>query len=183
MTALLIAATLAAAAEPCLERARATAERLRPDFPALAGKTLSYSLYDGETDFYRAYPLKPWRSPAARVYEVRVSRRACADPPPREAEEAVLTHELAHLDAFARLGPLRLARLGLAYWLAPEGEAVAAHERAMDAEVVARGRAPGLARYREWMYPRVGPAAAAVKRRLYLTPEELAGLDAGRKKR
>ncbi|MCR4296984.1 MAG: hypothetical protein NUW21_15745 [Elusimicrobia bacterium] len=84
-----------------------------------------------------------------------------------------MAHELAHLEAYAAMSRRDLLRLAWAYALRPEGRAVEAFEKAADDAAGARGHAEGLARYREWLYPRVPPEAAARKKKLYRTPEEL----------
>ncbi|MDE2490064.1 MAG: hypothetical protein KGM24_04405 [Elusimicrobia bacterium] len=92
---------------------------------------------------------------------------------PSDALEAILAHELAHCESYRAMSLPALARLGLLYWLSPDGPRVAAYERAMDERVVALGLGPGLKAYRRWLYPRLTPARRALKRRLYLTPQEI----------
>lgn len=170
----LLAALSAPAQTSCLSRVAGELESLRGGFPRLAGLKLVLEPYPGGKDsFLEARPRGFWRTPAERVYAVRVSERLCGDPPPAEAELAILAHELAHLDAYAAMTPRRLLSLGWSYLVSPGGAEVEAFEKAADDAVVKLGRAEGLALYREWLYPRVGPEAAALKRRLYRTPEEL----------
>lgn len=93
----------------------------------------------------------------------------------RAAEEAILAHELGHLASYASRG--RLGLLGLAWTQLWAGKDLESQERAMDLEAVSRGKGPGLALFREWLYERVSPATRDEKRRLYFTPEELRALD------
>lgn len=160
-------------AETCLSRVAAHISSLRVSYPRLSGLTVVLEPFDSREDFYRAQPRSPWRAPRERVYAVLVNRRVCGDPPPPDAEEAILAHELAHLEAYSALGRIGLARLGWAYAVRPAGREVEAFEKAADDAAVKRGFAEGLARYREWLYPRVPPKAAALKKKLYRTPEEL----------
>ncbi len=175
MIRLLFLLALASRAQPsCLPRLAAELEELRGGFPRLAGLSIRIEAYAGAGDSYLdARPRGFWREPAKRVYEIRVSDRLCADPPAEDAVRAILVHELAHLDAYAAMSRGALLALGWAYLVSPEGPRVEAFEKAADDAAAELGRAEGLALYREWLYPRVGPAAAARKRRLYRTPEEL----------
>ena len=174
MTTVLLLLALSAQAETsCLARVAERIAVVRPSFPALGSLELVLEPFESGDDFYQARPLSPWKEPARRVYAVRVNTKVCADAPPPEAERAILAHELAHLDAYSRMGRRGLLALGWAYTFRPEGEEVEAFEKAADDAVVKLGRAEGLAQYREWLYPRVTPAVAATKRKLYRTPEEL----------
>ncbi|UPT72693.1 MAG: hypothetical protein M0D55_12160 [Elusimicrobiota bacterium] len=170
---LLLLALGARAQTSCLARVAGELEALRPSFPRLNGLNLALEPFESDEDFLQARPQGFWKRPEDRVYVVRVGGRLCADPPPPEAEKAILLHELAHLDAYAAMGRRALLSLGWAYLVSPGGARVESFEKSADDAVVRLGRAEDLALYREWLYPRVSPAAAARKRRLYRTPEEL----------
>ena len=159
--------------ETCLSRVAAQISGLRPSFPRLDGLELVLETFESDEDFYRARPRSAWRPPRERVYAVFLNTKVCADPPSPDAERAILAHELAHLDAYAGMGRGALLTLGWEYLVRPEGKKVEAVEKAADDAAVALGLAPGLAAYREWLYPRVPTKTAARKRRLYRTPEEL----------
>lgn len=169
---LLLAATTRAETS-CLARVADAVAAVRPAFPALDGLNLVLEPYEADDDFYRAVPRDVWKAPRERTYVVMVNAKACADAPPAEAERAILAHELAHLESYAAMGRRQLLGLGWEYWRRPEGGAVEAFEKQADRRAVAAGRAAGLAAYREWLYSRLPPERAAVKRRLYLTPAEL----------
>ncbi len=160
-------------AETCLSRVAAQVTSLRASFPRLDGLNLVLETFDSREDFYRARPRSAWRPPRERVYAVLVNMAMCADPPPPEAEKAILAHELAHIDAYSVMGRRALLGLGWAYLVRPGGKAVEAFEKQADDTAIRLGHAQGLAVYREWLFPRIPPKAAALKRRLYRTPEEL----------
>lgn len=160
-------------AETCLSRVAARVTGLRSSFPGLDGLNLVLETFSSKEDFYRARPRRAWRAPRDRVYAVQLNTAVCGEPPPAQAETAILAHELAHLEAFALMSRGELLRLGWAYAVSPGGKAVEAFEKAADDAAVKRGHAEGLAVYREWIYPRVPPKAAARKKKLYRTPEEL----------
>lgn len=171
--ALLLLLAPSVRAETCLSRVAARVTSLRASFPGLDGLNLVLETFSSKEDFYRARPRRPWRAPRDRVYAVLLNTSACEDPPPSGAETAILAHELAHLEAYAAMSRRELLRLGWAYAARPGGKAVEAFERSADDAAVKRGHAEGLALYREWLYPRVPPKAAARKKKLYRTPEEL----------
>ena len=175
MTAFLLILALRAGAETsCLARVAGRIAEVRSSFPALNGLNLVLEPYEGEDDFYRAWPGGLMnRGKAHRVYSIRVNVKACADAPPPDAERAIIAHELAHIEQYAAMGNYTVLRLGWEYWRRPEGEAVAIFEKTADHRAVKAGHAAGLAAYREWLYARLPPERVAVKRRLYLTPEEL----------
>lgn len=168
VTALLLFLALGAHAETsCLSRAAAQITSLRPAFPKLDGLNLVLETFSSKEDFYRARPRYAWRPPRERVYAVLLNTAACDDPPPAAAEKAILAHELAHLEAYTEMGKGALLRLGWSYLVRPGGPAVEAFEKAADDAAVARGFGSGLYAYREWLYPRIPPAAAARKKALY----------------
>lgn len=171
--ALLLLLAPSVRAETCLSRVASRITSLRASFPSLDGLNLVLETFSSKEDFYRARPRRAWRAPRDRVYAVLLNAAVCDDPPPAEAETAILAHELAHLEAYAAMSRRDLISLGWAYAAHPGGKSVEAFEKAADDAAAGHGHAEGLARYREWLYPRVTPKAAARKKKLYRTPEEL----------
>jgi len=168
VTFLLLFLALGARAEPsCLARVAGQVASLRPAFPKLDGLNLVLETFESKEDYYRAAPWYAWRPPRERVYAVLMNTAVCETPPPPEAEKAILAHELAHLEAYTEMGKRDLLRLGWAYFVRPEGPLVKAFETAADDAAIARGFTAGLRAYREWLYPRIPPAAAARKKALY----------------
>ncbi len=111
---------------------------------------------------------------------MRLNERLCEDAPPAAALEALILHELAHVEDYAGRSAASLLRLGWSYLWNDEAE-IGAYERAMDDAAVEAGGAGGLLVLRKWTLARLTPEAAARKRRLYRMPEELAALTPGRK--
>lgn len=176
MTFLLLFLALGARAETsCLARVAEEITSLRAAFPRLAGHNLVLETFDSGDSFFMARPRYAWRAPKDRIYAVFVNKKLCQDPPPPDAEKAILAHELAHIEAYTEMGRMDLLGLGWAYAARPGGKTVEAFEKAADDAAVKRGFAEGLARYREWLYLHVSPAAAARKKIIYRTPDELRG--------
>lgn len=179
MIAFLLALALPAAAD-CRADLAAKVAAAASRRPALAGLAVRAELFRHDSDFGRAWLEGAWRAPAQRRYVVRLNERLCEDPPPAAALEALILHELAHVEDYSRRSASSLMRLGWSYLWNDEAE-IGAYERAMDDDTVEAGGAGGLLVLRRWMLTRLTPEAAARKRRLYRTPEELAALTPGRK--
>jgi hypothetical protein len=90
---------------------------------------------------------------------------------PADALKGVLAHELTHSEHYYRGTTLRT--------LLPIGVKVlgrnsrAKYERKTDKEVVLKGFGEQLKAYRLWQYSLLSPEDLAVKKREYLTPEEI----------
>jgi hypothetical protein len=113
--------------------------------------------------------LHPWKD---RVYVIEYHPKILEVPPSSLAIEAVLAHELMHLQDYSQFSWLDLASLALRYRFG-EQEYRAKFERNTDRRVVAMGYRQGLLEYRQWMYQQLTPEQVSEKRILYLTPEEL----------
>lgn len=106
-----------------------------------------------------------------RVYNLYFNPRVFQDPPPPEALDAILAHELVHLRDYTHLSSLGLTTMVARY----VGSAAyrERYERATDEVVLGLGKAEGLRAYRRWIYPRLTAEDYVVKRRTYWTPEEI----------
>jgi hypothetical protein len=88
---------------------------------------------------------------------------------PIEGVQAILAHELAHVEDLA--GEKRIRLFGLAGLLSETR--TARFERRADLNAVARGYGSGLKTYRAWLYNHVPAEKLAEKRRDYFSPEEI----------
>ncbi|MEO8138540.1 MAG: hypothetical protein ABI742_02785 [Gemmatimonadota bacterium] len=143
----------------------------RASFPDLAGEDIVLNELRSATDFFTSgTELRTFlNARRQRAYLVYVNPRLFKNPPPRAAIRAVLAHELSHIVDYNRRSAPGLARFTFHYLTSNE----ASYERATDLATLGRGYGCGLIAYREWLYRRVSPTSAAVKRRFYLTPEEI----------
>jgi hypothetical protein len=87
-----------------------------------------------------------------RVYRLGVNESVLTDPPPPNALRAVLAHELAHTLYYHRRTRPQLWGTAKIFF---NRDAQIDFERATDLEACARGFAPGLAEYREWIEARM----------------------------
>jgi hypothetical protein len=176
----LIAAVLAtavsarASAGDCLAKIHETASRVAArSYPSLRQKEIGVETFKSDFDFFQARPRRAWGSLEKRRYVVRVNVAVCADPPSDSAVEAVLAHELAHLDSYTRMSRLQLIGLGWRYLTDRDGAFVRDYERATDAAAAKAGYAAGLIAYREWVLKNLSPENARRKARMYLDADEI----------
>ena len=143
----------------------------RSSFPELAGEDIVLNELHSASDFFTSgTELRTFlKARRQRAYLVYVNPKLFENPPPRAAIRAVLAHELSHIVDYNRRSFPGLARFTFHYLTSNE----ASYERATDLATLGRGYGCGLIAYREWLYRRVSPKSAAVKRRTYLTPEEI----------
>ena len=139
-------------------------------FPELAHKQIRVQPFTGASDFFQAR-FSVWRFLTGRrmLYVIRVNSRDELLTAPEEGRRAIVAHELAHVAYYADGNRLRL--LGLCRF-ASKGFRERFEKRA-DIEALRRGYAPGLKRYRVWLYQHVSEAALREKERDYLSPTEI----------
>ena len=142
----------------------------RQAHPELDGYEVVVRPMRSDTVFFKAdiSPGTLLRRPARRTYRVHYSTALFADPPPPAAVVAILDHELEHGRHYTTMSSATLAGFALDYAI---GRA-ARYERSTDRHPVALGCGEGLARYREWLYPRLSERQRKRKRATYLTPDE-----------
>jgi hypothetical protein len=167
------AETAAPRAALSLDDVRSAVSEVRAaHYPDLAGFAVRTAPLDSESDFLRASVdfRDAWKPGPKRNYLLLVSPRLLASPPSPRALRAILTHELSHIDDYARMNALQLADFAAGYALEP----IRAYERRTDETALRKGEACGLIEYRLWLYSRETGAALAAKKRDYETPDEIA---------
>ena len=146
-------------------------ELRRRSFPELAGVEVTLNQIRSPSDYFTSgTELRTiWNGGRKRSYLVYVNPRLYRDPPSRDALLAVMAHELGHIVDYERRSATGLAGFTVRYLTRDR----ARYERETDLGALRRGYGCGLIDYREWLYRHVSPAAAAAKRRDYLTPAEI----------
>lgn len=91
-----------------------------------------------------------------------------AGAPSVEAIQGILAHELVHLVDYEKAGLGGTVRLGVNIVIHPSRI-----ERATDEVAFLRGFAPGIKKYREWIYGKLTPKDLKRKMKRYYTPEEI----------
>lgn len=136
-------------------------------FPELEGVPIQIKALRSDSDYFQA------RFSISRFLTFRPMRYVLyqRDTPglSEAGREAILAHELAHI-AYYR-ARRRVQLISLAALVSERKQAK--FEKAADMEAIRRGYGAGLAEYRNWLYRHVPAPAAAKKRRVYLTPEEI----------
>lgn len=147
--------------------------RAREAYPELAPARVELSAERFDGFFFMARPdrLGALRGPGARTYRILYSPAVLDDGPGAEALAGVMAHELGHILHYARLGRMGLADFGLRYLCVRDYRVE--HERETDLEALRRGFGPGLAAYERWALGRLTGVALELKRRTYLSPEEI----------
>jgi integrase len=138
---------------PQLQDAEITLRAIRSDYIFLEGR---FSF----TSYFLAPKLH---------YIILFNPDALARHVPPDALQAIVAHELSHIDYLhrhRRLGLLRLIRLLSAAY-------TARFERGADLQAIALGYGPGLESYRTWLYRNIPPKHLPEKMRDYFSPEEI----------
>lgn len=158
-----LAARVAAYVEPLVDA----------HFPRLQSRQVRLVRFESEDTYFRTdvSVASGLKDSEHRIYNLYFNPKAFEDPPPPEALEAILAHELVHLRDYSRLSSLGLTTL-LARYLGSTAYRES-YERQTDAVVLDLGLARGLRAYRVWIYPRLTRKDYVVKRRTYWTPEEI----------
>ncbi|MBX3295789.1 MAG: hypothetical protein KF762_08760 [Acidobacteria bacterium] len=152
-----------------------SARVIESNFPKLVGRSIEFRSFESNSTFFKT------RFSVSRYLTFRGTRILLSVNPcvfkleaPPDGVEAIIAHELAHAEnyfernAFERLGLIRLL----------DGDSLARFERRTDLVAIERGYAPGLIKYRYWLYENVTSKQVEKKRRNYFSPEEIAALDA-----
>lgn len=152
-----------------------SARVIENSFPKLVGRSIEVRSFESNSTFFKT------RFSVSRYLTFRGTRILLGVNPcvfslaaPADGIEAIIAHELAHAEnyfernAFERLGLIRLL----------DGGTLTKFERRTDLVAIERGYAPGLIKYRHWLYENVTEKQAEKKRRNYFSPEEIAALDA-----
>jgi integrase len=102
-------------------------------------------------------------------YLVLFNPEAAARQVPADALEAIMAHELAHIEYYDRRR--RIALLGLIRLV--RASFTVRFERGADLRAIALGYGPGLESYRRWLYRNIPASRIAQKKRDYFSPEEI----------
>ncbi len=158
-----------------VETREITARIVSKSFPKLAGREIDVTAFESATTFFKnRFSITHYLS--FRGTRIMLSVNPCVfklDAPP-DGIEAIIAHELAHAENYVERNAIEL--LGLITLMG--GDSLARFERRMDLVTIARGYAPGLIEYRQWLYRNVTESQAEKKRRNYFSPEEITALDA-----
>jgi integrase len=102
-------------------------------------------------------------------YLIRFNPEAIVRQVPPDGLQAIMAHELAHIDYFHRRR--RIALVSLFRLLS--ARFTVRFERGADLKAIALGYGPGLESYRTWLYRNVPANKIERKKRDYFSPEEI----------
>jgi len=142
-------------------------------FPELINENIRLTTFRSDAYFMQANPMVKTLlgKKAKRIYNLELNLQLLECPPNPEALKGILAHELEHIKDYTRWGTAQIAVHGASYATNLKGRIK--YERATDQKTVDMGLGEGLAQYREWIYQRLTPKELQIKRRIYLTPEEI----------
>jgi hypothetical protein len=139
-------------------------------FPNLIGIEIRVKRFQSNTDYFRtSFSATRFVTGVKMRYFVLVNPEWRTRGAPIEGVEAILAHELAHVEDLA--GGKRIRLFGLAGLLSETR--TARFERRADLKALARDYGSGLKAYRAWLYKNVPAKKITEKRRDYFSPEEI----------
>jgi len=89
-----------------------------------------------------------------------------------ESIEAILVHEFEHIKDYDSMSSVKIGEMGSKYALSKKFRSK--YERQTDVKALRKGLGAGLIGYRNWIYEKLSPKQLLLKKRYYLTPEEIA---------
>jgi hypothetical protein len=153
-----------------LSEEQLVSEIIARSFPTLIGIDIRVKPFQSDTDYFRtSFSATRFAAGVKMRYFVLVNPASRTRGAPFEGIQAILAHELAHVEDLTRGKRIRL--FGLA-GLVSETR-TARLERRADLNAIARGYGSGLKAYRAWLYNHVPAEKLAEKRRDYFSPEEI----------
>jgi hypothetical protein len=106
-----------------------------------------------------------------RKYKIQYNPQLFSCPPSRKAIVAILVHEFEHINDYFESSAFKLLTFSSKYVISSNFSTK--YERATDLKACKKGQAEGLKEYREWLYQQLNEKQIALKRKKYMTPEEL----------
>jgi hypothetical protein len=151
---------------------------VRRVYPELTSYDIQLSPFTSEQDFFRSDITigTVLASAAHRTYRVRYNTRVFDDPPPTDAVEAILVHEVKHISDYSKKSSVGFVFWAIGYGLCSDNSK---YERQTDVHALEAGFGRGLAAYRTWLYAHVDAATEKEKRATYYTPAEIEAYLAG----
>lgn len=126
-------------------------------------KSNAYFLATGVKGYLRRIPF--------RTYILKVNEDLFKCAPTEKAMKAILAHELTHILDYTTGNRFNMLSFGLKY--ITNGPKV---EKGTDLRVLRLGYTNGIKEYRNWVYSKLTPRQLKIKRKRYITPEEVDGL-------
>jgi hypothetical protein len=162
--------------EAPLSEEQLVSEIIARSFPNLVGIDIRLKRFQSDADYFRtSFSAARFIAGVKMRYFVLVNPEWRSRGAPVEGVQAILAHELAHVDDLTRGKRIRLFGLmGLV-----SKTRTARFERRADLIAVARDYGSGLKAYRAWLFNHVPPEKLAEKQRDYFSPEEIDAILAG----
>jgi hypothetical protein len=145
-------------------------EIIEKSFPELKNKKIEIKTFSSDSDYFQSrFTFGRFLTFRALRYVIFVNPSVYERNAPEKGIRAILAHELSHIAYYVRKNRLQL--LGLVSLVSDNF--TRKFERRTDLEAISRGYGPGLISYRNWLYENIPPKNVKIKKRNYLTPEEI----------
>jgi hypothetical protein len=105
-----------------------------------------------------------------RTYYIDLNTKIYSCAPSLKALEAIVAHEIQHIQDYRDMNPLQLIKLGIQMI---RKKTRSSYERSTDFSVMKLGYSQGIKEYREWIYKRLNQKSLNKKKCFYYTPEEI----------
>ncbi len=142
-------------------------------FPELSGLNISIREFNSDAYYLQAKPnyKSLFKKKHFRKYYVEINTRLLSCPPSMESIEAILVHEFEHIKDYNTMSSVKIGEMGSKYALSKKFRSK--YERQTDVKALEKGLGAGLIGYRNWIYAKLSPKQLLLKKRYYLTPEEI----------
>lgn len=150
-------------------------EQLIPKhFPTLIddykGNRIKIREFDSDSYFLKTFFKLGHILKEKRIYFLDINTKLYNCAPAKIALDAILAHELKHIEDYKDSNSLQLIKLGLKM---VRKKSRSKYERATDYHIMSQGMAEGIKEYRNWIYKRLSKKALKKKKCYYYTPGEI----------
>jgi hypothetical protein len=105
-----------------------------------------------------------------KTYYIDINTNIYHCAPSEKALEAILAHEIQHIQDYKDMNSLELIKLGIKML---KKKTRSEYERSTDFKIMHIGLSQGIKEYREWIYKKLNTKGLNKKRCYYYTPEEI----------
>jgi hypothetical protein len=142
-------------------------------FPQMKDLIIDLKTFNSDSYFFQAnFPVKSiFSNPLKRKYQIEINPKLLNCPPSIEGLKAIMTHELKHIDDYLKLNRKDMTKFAIKFGLNKNYRAH--YERETDIFALETNQKKGLKEFRQWVYQWLTPRELKIKKRFYLTPEEI----------
>jgi hypothetical protein len=147
-------------------------------FPELRDQSIEVVPLKTEYDYFAVDVENIFKSLSERKYLLQVNPLVFSLQIPKNAFEAVMVRELALVAEYIKRDSQALFFLNLEYIFLGSSQSIIDIERQADRMAVQKGFGPGLISYRNWLYEQIPANRAVLKKKIYLSNDEMRQIQA-----